>query len=59
MTSEVKVIYDALIGPSKAKYEELRRRIIAEVGYEAFRDRQQVAFEEIARIHWEWNGEEE
>jgi hypothetical protein len=47
MTPEVKEIYDALIGPSKAHYEALRERLVEKLGYDAFRDRQQAAIEEI------------
>jgi hypothetical protein len=51
MTPEVQEIFDALIHPSKAAYEALRKRVIDAVGYEAFRDRQCEAFNELGRMH--------
>lgn len=55
MTPEVKEIYEALIKEetvychAKAQYEDLRARLIREIGYNAFRDRQHEAFMEIER----------
>jgi hypothetical protein len=55
MTPEVREIYDALIakpaifGDARARYEKLRARIIEEVGYNAFWDRQHEAFVELGR----------
>lgn len=47
MTPEVKEIFDALVQPSKVVYEAVRERVIGAVGYEAFRDRQCEAFNEL------------
>ena len=49
MTPEVRELYEALIHPSKTAYEKLRARLIEEIGYDAFRDRQKQAFEEMWR----------
>lgn len=49
MTPEVREIADALLQPSKIRYEELREWVIEQVGYDAFRIRQEEAFKAIAR----------
>ena len=55
MTPEVQELYEALIKEdtiychAKEQYEELRARLIREIGYNAFRDRQKEAFMEIDR----------
>ena len=54
MTPEVREIYEALIAAhdiyhnARKAYEAIRSRVIAEVGYDAFRDRQAEAFRHIA-----------
>lgn len=53
MTPEVREIYDALVRPTtvycdaRSTYEKLRARIIAEVGYDVFRERQSEAFKHL------------
>ena len=47
MTPEVKELADALVQPSRAVYEQVRARVIGEVGYDAFRDRQREAFRHV------------
>lgn len=56
LTSEVREIYDALVKETtaycdaKAEYERLRERLIREIGYDAFRDRQREAMKALGRV---------
>jgi hypothetical protein len=54
MTKEVQELYDALIKPAPYgyyDYEKLRARLIAEIGYDAFFERQHEALVELGRLH--------
>jgi hypothetical protein len=56
VTKEVWELYAALVTPTtvyndaKAAYEKLRARLIAELGYDAFRDIQREAFKLIGMV---------
>ena len=44
MTDEVRAIFNSLLCDHCSSYEDVRCRMIADEGYDVFRDRQQEAF---------------